>query len=342
MTTPVAGETDPGDVRRRLGLPAQASDPATDLDRWLAQLDAAGPPVEPVVLPGPGELPAVLARLGAPDEDIPAVIASIPATTGDPALWWLLERCVTWVRTRLGTHDEPSPEWPDLPAAAGPARRFFFVHAFLAALPVTLDHEQAHGIDPDVSWATLSDLGTKMAMYRRAHGTGGLEKQDWLTLHLRGAIHALGRLQFAVTDLTPALRLPSGAPAVGLGIHIPETGPLHPAAVDASLARAAAFCAAHVETPVGDLAVCTSWLLDPRLAEHLPPTANIVAFQRRFTLTADVHPGDADILEFVTGRPDRALADIPRATTLERAIADHLGAGGHWELRTGWLRLPPP
>lgn len=333
--------SDLGAVRRRLGLTGRGRGAGAErLEEWLSFLDTVPAPVEPVVAPTPADLPDVARRLAVGAEDAAEIAATMPAPATDPELWWLLERCVSWVRLHLDTHHDPEPPWADLPPELGPAGRLFHAHVVLAALPDTLALHRALGVEPAVSWATLADLGSKMAMYRRAHGTAGLDKQDWLTLHLRGGLFALGRLQLALTDLTPTLRLPPTDHAVALGVHVPETGPLSPAAVEDSLARARDFFADHVPTPVGDLAVCTSWLLDPTLADHLPATSNIVAFQRRFTLTGDVRPGDADILEFVTGRADRRVADIPRTTTLERAVGDHLRAGGHWTVRTGWLRLP--
>ncbi len=335
--------SDLGAVRRRLGLTGRVRGAGAErLEEWLSFLDTVPAPVEPVVLPTPADLPDVAHRLALGSDDAAEMAAAMPAPATDPELWWLLERCVSWVRLHLDTHHDPEPPWADLPPELGPAGRLLHAHVVLAALPDTLALHRVRGVEPAVSWATLADVGSKMAMYRRAHGTAGLDKQDWLTLHLRGGLFALGRLQLALTELTPTLRLPPTDHGVGLGlgVHVPETGPLSAAAVDESLARARDFFADHVPTPVGDLAVCTSWLLDPTLADHLPATSNIVAFQRRFTLTGDVRPGDADILEFVTGRADRRVADIPRTTTLERAVVDHLRAGGHWTVRTGWLRLP--
>lgn len=311
---------------------------------WLAALDAVGAPTDAVALPAPPAMAQLLGRLGVPAEDIAPAVEAAPSPGRDPELWWVLERCVAMIETNLGTHDDPDPPWPDLPTALGPVGRFFYVAMFLAALPVTRSYHRDHGIDDEVSWPSLSDLGDKMRMYRRAHGTGGLDKQDWLTIHLRGALLALGRLQFAVTTLTADLRVPVLHPEqlttapIGLGVHIPATGPLEPGAVDRSLARAGDYFAAHLPGPAR-IGVCTSWLLDPQLAEYLPAGSNILAFQRRFSPTGDVRPGDADILEFVTGRPDRAPADIGRTTTLERAIGDHLRSGRHWNVCTGWCAL---
>ena len=124
-----------------------------------------------------------------------------------------------------------------------------------------------------------------------------------------------------------------------LGIHIPESGPLTPEACDDSLAQARPFFSRHFpETPTR-LAICTSWLLDPQLAEYLAPDSNIVRFGRRFTLVGDGYDGDADVLRFVFHRIAPRIDDLPQRTTLERAIVAHLRAGKHWRNRTGWVEL---
>ena len=107
----------------------------------------------------------------------------------------------------------------------------------------------------------------------------------------------------------------------------------------AAIAQARPFFSRHFpETPTR-LAICTSWLLDPQLAEYLAPDSNIVRFGRRFTLVGDGYDGDADVLRFVFHRIAPRIDDLPQRTTLERAIVAHLRAGKHWRNRTGWVEL---
>src|SRR5690606_4525625 len=81
------------------------------------------------------------------------------------------------------------------------------------------------------------------------------------------------------------------------------------------------------------------WLLDPQLAEYLPEGSNILAFQRLFRLVERGAPGDADVFRFVLSMPEVDPRRAPRGSRLERAAADHVAAGRHWRVRTGWLRL---
>jgi hypothetical protein len=315
-------------VRRRLGLGA-------DFDELLADLAGIGA-VAPARLPGPDEAARVLARMRVPAAELPEALAALPDQDGDPELWWLLERLRHRLLAGLGGF-APMTSWPDLPAGLGAGGRWFYLAVLLATVPDVRRFHAEHGVPDEVSWDTLGDVGDKVALHRRTHGSGGLDKQDWFTLHFRGVLYALGRLQFNLTAVRPdTAGLPAGAPA--LGVHIPESGPMTPAACDASLARARGFFARHLAVDAA-IGTCHSWLLDDQLARYLPAGSNILRFQRRFRLLPDRHRGDRDILEFVFRRVDPDLDTLPRDTTLQRAVTDHLRAGRHWFLRAGWLPL---
>lgn len=194
------------------------------------------------------------------------------------------------------------------------------VWTFLAALPDARALHAARGVPEEVSWATLSDLGRHTAIGRMLYGSGGLRDSGWLSLHFTGRIYELGRLQFDCHREQE------------LGVHIPATGPLVPEACDESFARAAAFFDARD-------AVCTSWLLDPQLADYLSADSNIVRFQRRFELVDEGEEADDDVLRFVFSTLDPDLDRLPQRTTLERALVAHMRAGGHWRGPTGRLSL---
>ncbi|WP_150307538.1 acyltransferase domain-containing protein [Planctomonas psychrotolerans] len=206
--------------------------------------------------------------------------------------------------------------------------------ALIAVLPDALERHRALGVPEGVTAATLSDVGRKIDAY------GATVDIPWLIGLLRGDVLALGRLQFE-READPA----------GRAIHIPEDGSLTPDSVDASVAEARALFGE------GTL-ICTSWLLDPTLSA-LPPGSNIVSFAQRFDIetaapdaskeraadedaTAGKHrAGDEAAAKFVFRRPLAAVLDPavtrPR-TALERLVAEHLRAGGHWTEPRGVLR----
>jgi hypothetical protein len=289
-------------------------------------------------LPDRSYLPTIFERLGIALEDQEEILAAWPSRETDPDTWHSLERAYETLVNDLGGF---APlELPGPAVESTPLGRYFFVYVYLGALADVRRFHKQRGIPDEISWGTLSDLGRNLKRDRLLLGDGGLRTSGWLTLHFRGAIYELGRLQFnrmrvRAAHVADAFREGDAA----LGIHIPESGPLTPEACDDSLARAHTFFARHFpETPTR-LALCTSWLLDPQLAEYLDPESNVMRFQRRFELVGEGFDGDADVLRFVFHRIAPNIDDLPQRTTLERAIVAHLRAGKHWRSRTGWLTV---
>ena len=324
------------EVADRLGLPAAYQDRLRMLERASV---AEVPPL------GEADAARLFPRLGIAPQDGAALLDLQPGRDADPAWTWLLQRSAGGLVDGLGD-PEPSPPWPDLPASLGARGRLFASWVYLAALPAVLRWHEERGVPEAVSWATFADLGLHLAIHRRVHGTVGLDAAWWLQPHFRGALFRLGRLQFSrhrspfgpTPPAEAAEVLPPGA--LALDAHIPEDGPLAAAACEASFAEAARFFPEHSPEDGARVVTCTSWLLDDRLAAQLPAESNIVRFQRRFTLLPGAAgDGDRDIVFFVFRRWDADPADLPRRTRLERAVAEHLAAGGHWQVRRGWRPL---
>ncbi|MBS2961657.1 DUF5596 domain-containing protein [Actinocrinis puniceicyclus] len=317
------------------------------LDRWLRDLDALDQPHVEVALPDMSDLPEILLDLAVAHEDINEIVALRPRVTGDDEARWLFERVTRSLIGRVGTINHPVRA-PAPPGSWGALGRYFYVFVYIAVLPHTLDYHRRRGVPPEVSRRTLADIGRNMAAYRRRHGAGGLLNPWWPVLHLRGELYQLGRLQFQRTTLggrtgnaVARAGLPLGPGSTTLALHVPDfCGPLGPAACDRSLELARAFFERCYPEERYAVATCHSWLLDPQLREHLPRDSNIVGFQRRFR-TAYVSPEDCDreTIGFVFGDPDLPLDCLPRRSTLQRAVADHLLRGGHWHVGHGWFEL---
>ncbi|XVV15892.1 acyltransferase domain-containing protein [Actinoplanes sp. CA-131856] len=297
-----------------------------DLDHLAAQL---GVPVEEIdrVHRLAGDHPSAplptsprLDRLGVRPDDAADIMAGWPSPQWSPALRWLLDRSTALVRADLGGYGWLSPG-PELPR--------YFVYVYLSLVDVVTAYHRDRGIPAEVTRATLADLGRNLAVDRRMKGEGWPVMQSWLTLHVRGGLYELGRLQFQRGDTT-------------IDLHIPESGPLTPASVDASLDRAREFFPRHFPEERYEAYTCGSWLLDPQLLDYLPPGSNIVRFQQRFDLLPyeelAVPDADVEARRFVFRTLTTPLDQLPRDTVLQRAIIDHLTAGKHWQWRRGRLR----
>jgi len=81
---------------------------------------------------------------------------------------------------------------------------------------------------------------------------------------------------------------------------------------------------------------CTSWLLDPALAQILDAGSGIVRFQSDFYLMP-VLSNDHQIFERVFGDKPEDLSKAPRDTSLRRAILDYLANGGQFRGSFGFI-----
>ena len=117
----------------------------------------------------------------------------------------------------------------------------------LLALVVTTDDlaswHRGRGVPAEVSKRTRGELAQQLWVHRASFGTFGLRSYGWLPVTWCGSLYWLGRLQFNL------LRL--GKEWV-CSTHIPRSGPLHPAAVDAALRQAAAFFPAYFRRLSGE------------------------------------------------------------------------------------------
>ncbi|MEU6355598.1 acyltransferase domain-containing protein [Streptomyces sp. NPDC047072] len=299
------------------------------------------------MLPDADELAETLVELAVPHEDVNELVRVGRRVTDDPELRRFLEHSVEELVRHIGTIGDPI-DLPELDWPAGALQRCFPVYVFVAALPHVRAYHRSRGIPADVSRRSLADLGRNMAVHRRRYGRTGVQTVGWLTNHFRGALYQLGRLQFERTTYGPwhrrtlvaaGLDLAPGTPC--LSLHIPDfLGPMSPAACERSLALAVDFFARYFAEEAHGTVLCHSWLLDSQLKEHLPADSNIVRFQERFRLAPqDLEPADTEPVQFVFGDPELPVEGLPRRTVVERAVGDHLRAGGHWYIGHGWFSL---
>jgi hypothetical protein len=71
----------------------------------------------------------------------------------------------------------------------------------------------------------------------------------------------------------------------------------------------------------------------------LSPGANIIQFKNRFHLAYVPEPNNRGIQQFVFGMLDAEIDELPQATSLERAVVEHIVSGKHWRGGAGWTDL---
>lgn len=333
-------------VADRLGL-------AEDDRRWLIAARGLPEPLEPLRVPQGGDAERVWDEFGLAPQDRAEVAAVWPGPSGQgwsAEAWALVVGMYRRLAADAGLPVGTWVDWPSLVAYDDVRVRVASLVAFAARVPAQYAAHGALGVDPAVTRATLADVGVQVGRSRRMFGRVGVETAAWVAAQFRGRLFWVGGLQ-----VEPAVLGPQGGvewysrgeaaalgPGFGVGdpvlrLHIPSGG-LDPVSVSDALGRARSFARAHLGMdPV--VATCTSWLLDPRWGEVLGEESNIVRFQRRFTLVGEGVPGESDVFRFVFGMPVVDVAGASRNTRLERAVVEHLEAGGGWQVRTGWLPL---
>jgi hypothetical protein len=194
------------------------------------------------------------------------------------------------------------------------------VPALIAVAPDALSRHRRELVPHEVTLASLRDVGRKHRLY------GAHTVLPWVLGVMRADVVEVGRLQVE--------RHPG---AQGYPLHVPETGPLTPASVDASLRRARALTGSRRFS-------CTSWLLDPAIAQEMP-RSNIAAFAARFEVIGAGEPGAAAseaVCKFVFRRPLDEVLDprvVEPQSRLERLVAARLRSGARWTEPVGALTV---
>ncbi len=310
-------------------------------EAWRAGFAASEPLLDTADLqvPAAGELANRCQELGFP-ESATRILVDHRASLDEPrvrrlaahAQWLQAERYTPGGYLALG--------WPPPPGACP----LLYAYAAMGVTPRTRARNDGLGVDAEITTATLWDIGQQVRLHHRLYGDPGMGKGHWITHHLASHLFRLGRLQFQrawpkhLGDLIPA------GTAV-LDVHIPEDGRLFPEACDESFAAAREFFARHFPADGARWFVCSSWLLDPQLAEILPETSNIVQFQRRFQRVTVDRNSPGLVFEFVFYRPDLDRADdpdlsqLPRRTRVERALIEYYESGGRIHPGVGVIAL---
>lgn len=115
-----------------------------------------------------------------------------------------------------------------------------------------------------------------------------------------------------------------------LQMHIPDGGGMTLERCASSMSGAIEFFQRYFpEQPFVGIA-CRSWIFNTQLQHILPPTANLVRYQRELYLFP-IPSSDRDGLYFIFCTDDlEDWSSVPRDTSLQRSVADFLAAGNTW------------
>lgn len=178
------------------------------------------------------------------------------------------------------------------------------------------------GIPEDIFWATAGFLPRFVNAHAALHGAPAFAWGWWFWRQLSLREFRIGALEYEMTEQ-------GGKPAVSL--HIPAGADLSATSLRASLRGAREFFAAFFPAFAGAEMVCSSWMLSPALPALLPPSSNVLAFGRLFTVTKWDEESSA-CLDWIFPRRDMPLEALAEDTSLQRAAKAFLRGGG----KIGW------
>ncbi|MBD2864543.1 acyltransferase domain-containing protein [Paenibacillus oceani] len=196
--------------------------------------------------------------------------------------------------------------------------------------------------------AALSDSVVRYRADGQVDGTNGISDPEhgWTSVYTYdGNIHtghliskdgSAVRSPVRLSDAEWELVLEPGDTV--LDVHIPEGGKMSHELCRDSYGQAVTFAARHFpEVPYKGF-VCSSWLLGPVFKQLLPADSNIVRFQSDYYVTP-IKSDEDQTLERVFGFGTKLddLPRLPRETTLQRIVYDHLAAGGRIYGAAGFL-----
>ncbi len=139
------------------------------------------------------------------------------------------------------------------------------------------------GISYDIFLDTMADIVRWTEVWTKINNKLSFNEVSWINLHFDLKLYKLGRLQFEMAKSrysSPEDNLYMDDNV--LKIHIPREGALDNAACIESIRMAGEFFKKYFPKFKYEKIICSSWLLDPTLSEHLGENSNIIKFQKLF------------------------------------------------------------
>jgi len=198
----------------------------------------------------------------------------------------------------------------------------------------------------------LEKTAEDISIWNRHHcknfGFPGLQSRfkNWILEIYKGNVIRLGRLECNTNYHIECPILPSSETPAKLyqkksldskravlvpgdaviNIHIPEDGPMTLSSCIDSFQRMEHFFQKYLPEYDYRGFYCSSWLLDPVLQTILPPTSNIIQFQKLGSI--DSVSGESELLFRVFGNKGIPNKLPPNATSMQNAVFSYVSDGG--------------
>lgn len=171
------------------------------------------------------------------------------------------------------------------------------------------------GISDDVYFDTMKCFTRFVNEHKMSYGFYGFDRAFWVYRQLSLTLFRVGELEYEFTDCPQ-----------GISLHIPSDADISVSQCRRSLMVFENFCETTFPEKMCHSIQLNSWLLSPALKNLLPPSSRIIQFQNCFDCTA-WDKEDIGFLQWIYGRGDIDLHDLPEKTRLQKNVKRHLLEG---------------
>ena len=197
---------------------------------------------------------------------------------------------------------------------------------------------KTHQISDNIFNDTIADIARNMGESKLRSGKYIIEPFvfNWLVNHITCRVFHLGRLQFEPRRINEDYTLLKPGDYV-INTHIPAGGKLPYNEIHNSYRQAIELFSRLTPSIEYKGFICESWMLSPQLKEILDESSNLVQFLSDYEIyyTEDDESFYTYVFTNKTDNPN----DLPENSTLQRAIKQHLLAGGKIELGCGFIPM---
>lgn len=206
---------------------------------------------------------------------------------------------------------------------------------YMAAAGYTHENYKKKGIPDSIFYDSFNCLAEKMETAKRFTGKWNYPSILWPSRMTCMQTFRIGRLSFAmeraVQDILNGDEILIEKGARYVHIHIADNDKL--CGCEESVRAARAFFAEFYPEYKDAVFYTRTWLMDPRLAEILPPESNIMQFQKVFHIIGQMD-NEKEVLARIFGPAKESLDDYVPTSSLARAVLARLKRGEH--LGSGW------
>lgn len=203
----------------------------------------------------------------------------------------------------------------------------------ISCTDILLEHYKAKNIDESIFWDGMDDFRCKFIECHNVKGIWGTFVAGWYADWLSMKLFALGRLQYGESFFEMEGYNKNGI-VVNKGdrvhyLHIPSSGQPFDKAARLASYRKAYELLGYAQRSDNMVLVCHSWLLYRDFENMLPPDSRILDFMRDFDIVSSTASDNFDDGWRIFGKDHNLpLEQLPRDTSLQKAVAEHLQAGG--------------